>query len=84
MERDQLLSELGVILPTRDLRYLDRDQLAELFAARSSGRIKMASLLRSIIFQAHEAITTGREAPIHGNLRTFYYRFVKPVLSHVR
>ncbi len=40
-------------------------------------------LLRNIIWQAYERITTGDEPGVGGNLRTFWYRFVKPTLAHI-
>ena len=43
----------------------------------------MAPLIRSVIIQAHDRITSDLEAPVHGNLQTFYYRHPKPVLSHI-
>ncbi len=39
--------------------------------------------MRNIIWQAYERITTGDEPGVGGNLRTFWYRFVKPTLAHI-
>ena len=39
-------------------------------------------MMRGIIWQVYERIRSKKEAPIYGNLRTFWYRFIKPVLSH--
>jgi len=79
----ELLSELGIVVPEADMRLMDRAQLAELFAAQSSGRIMLAPLMRSLIVQAHGAIESGSEPPVRGNLRTFWYRYAKPVLVRI-
>lgn len=67
----------------KDLRLWSRQELAPYFAAESSGRILLTPLIKNIIWQAHERIQAGLEPPVLGNLRTFWYRFVKPVLAHV-
>lgn len=66
----------------KDLRAMTRDELAEKFASRS-GRIVLRRLIRNIIWQAYERISVGEELGIGGNIRTFWYRWVKVVLSHM-
>ena len=58
-------------------------QWREHFGSQRSGRIVLTRLFRAIILQAHREITAGREAPIQGNVRTFWYRFVKPVMARL-
>lgn len=77
------LEALGIVEIEDDMRRMSRDELAAHFASRRSGRIVLSRLLRSIVWQAHGRIRSGQEPPIRGNLRTFWYRFVKPVLSHI-
>lgn len=77
------LEELGIVEFEQDMRRMNRDELAAFFASRRSGRIVLTRLIRSIVWQAHERILRGLEPPIRGNLRTFWYRFVKPVLAHI-
>ena len=62
VDREELLDSIGVIVPATDLRRLNQVTLSTLFAARSSGRIKMAPLLRSIIVQAHQ-LRAGASSP---------------------
>ena len=76
------LKELKIVTSKEDFRHLNQKQLSELFSARSSGRIILQRLMRGVIWQAYERIRSKKEAPIDGNLRTFWYRFIKPVLSH--
>ena len=77
------LSELGIVELEADIRTLSRAELAPHFASRRSGRIVLTRLLRSVVWQARERIASGIEPPVRGNLRTFWYRFVKPVLAHI-
>ena len=76
------LTELKIATSPKDFRLMNQAELRKLFSARSSGRIILQRLIRGIIWQAYENISSGREEPVEGNLRTFWYRFVKPVLSH--
>jgi hypothetical protein len=64
------------------MRLLDRPALAKRFASKK-GRIVLTRLIRSIIWQAYEKIRAGEAPPIDGNLRTFWYLWIKPVLSHI-
>ncbi len=77
------LKALGIVELEADIRTLSRAELAPHFTSRRSGRIVLTRLLRSVIWQAKGRIERGIEPPIRGNLRTFWYRFVKPVLSHI-
>jgi hypothetical protein len=77
------LDRLGIVRFTRDMRTLRRDVLAEAFASQRSGRIILTRLMRSIIWQVLEQIRSEELKPISGNLRTFWYRHVKPVLAHI-
>lgn len=66
-----------------DLRSMSRAELAHWFASRESGRIILQPLIKNVIWQAYERIRAGIEPPVHGNLRTFWYRWVKVVLAHI-
>ena len=67
----------------KDLRLMSHSELAGYFAAESSGRIILSKLIKNIIWQAHEKIKAGAEPTIFGNIRTFWYLWVKPVLAHI-
>ena len=67
----------------KDLRQMTRRELLKLFGSKRSRRIKITPLIRNIVWQAYKKIQSGEEKPVRGNLRTFWYRFVKPVLSHI-
>ena len=78
MGLEELLDELGIHRFDEDIRTLSRDQLAEHFSTQHSGRIKLAPLVRSILFNAHDRIRSGQSQPIFGNVRSLYYQWVKP------
>jgi len=82
-DEQDVLSKLGVVRFTRDMRTLNREELAEAFASQRSGRIILTRLIRSIIWQVLERIRSGKLQPLPGNLRTFWYRHIKPVLAHI-
>ena len=73
----------GIHQIDQDLRTLSRDELAPFFASKSSGRIMLAPLIKAVICQAFLKIKAGTELPIEGNIRTFWYRWLKPVLAHI-
>ncbi len=78
------LQRLEILESTKDFREMTRTELIEHFGSKRSGRVVLARLLRSVIWQAHERIRAGTEDPIYGNLRTFWYQFVKPVVVHLQ
>lgn len=65
-----------------DLRFLSRHQLHKRFAS-NTGRIKIQTLMKAALIQLHERIVSGKEPPIRGNVRTIWYRYIKPILSHL-
>ena len=67
----------------KDMRLMNRDELAFHFAARGSKRIKLQPLMRAAILQVHGRIQAGDEDPVWGNIRTVWYRYIKPILSHM-
>jgi hypothetical protein len=79
--RKAILEHAGIERFKRDLRSFSEAELDRHFASARSGRLVLARLMRNIIWQAYERIQAGTEPPIGGNLRTFWYLWVKPVLS---
>ena len=77
------LKSLGIYRFDKDLRTFNRSQLAKYFSAQSSKRILLTALIKNVIWQAYEFIQEGKEQPINGNVRTFWYMWVKPVLAHI-
>ena len=82
VEKQTILDAAGIRHFDKDIRKMNRSELAHYFAAKSSKRILLVPLIKNIIWQAYQLIKTKQERPIVGNIRTFWYRWVKPVLAH--
>ena len=83
MSETRRLEDLGIIEIEEDLRRLPYEQLAAHFGSKRSGRLVMTRLMRSVIWQARRQIQRGEEEPVYGNLRTFWYRFLKPIIARL-
>ena len=79
----QLLAGEGIRNYPEDLRQLSAEELRTLFAFASSGRVNTTRVIKNLIWQAYTAVRDGRRAPLAGNLRSFWYTDVKPVLSRL-
>ena len=79
----QRLAAEGIADYPQDLRQLSAAELRRLFAFASSGKINATRVIKNLIWQAYTAIRAGQRAPIAGNLRSFWYTDVKPVLSRL-
>jgi hypothetical protein len=79
----QRLAAEGIADYAQDLRQLSAKELRALFAFASSGKINATRVIKNLIWQAYTAIRDGQRAPIAGNLRSFWYTDVKPVLSRL-
>jgi hypothetical protein len=79
----QRLAAEGIADYPQDLRQLSAAELRRLFAFTSSGKINATRVIKNLIWQAYTAIRDGQRAPIAGNLRSFWYTDVKPVLSRL-
>ena len=80
---EQILKAEGIVEFEEDIRRLNREELAVHFASARSGRIILTPLLKSIIWSAFRRFQSGRDTPLPGNIRTFWYRWCKVVLSHI-
>jgi hypothetical protein len=79
---ERILEKERIFRTEEDLRTFSQYRLRSHFSS-GSGRIVMSRLLKSLIWQAYERISVGKEGGILGNLRTFWYRNVKPTVSRV-
>lgn len=77
-----LVSE-GIRRFDKDIRHMTGRELERNFSAESSGRVVLTLVMKNIIWQVYERINAGLHPPITGNLRSFWYLWVKPVLSHI-
>lgn len=78
-----LLEKEGIVVLEQDIRGLRRSEIKRYFGSSTSNRIILSKLIKSVIWQAYTRIKDGTESPITGNLRTFWYRWLKPALAKV-
>jgi hypothetical protein len=87
MYSDELIGHIlmgeGIRNYPQDLRQLSAAELQALFAFTSSGRVNTTRVIKNLIWQAYSHIRDGQRPPIAGNLRSFWYTDVKPVLSRL-
>lgn len=83
MKVEEILEKEGIVLTDKDLRKLRRSEIKRFFGSSNSSRIIMSKFIKSIIWQAYTKIKEGSEPPITGNIRTFWYRWVKPAIAKV-
>ena len=79
----QILAAEGIADCAQDLRQLSEAELRRLFAFASSGKINTTRVIKNLIWQAYTAIRAGQRAPLAGNLRSFWYTDIEPVLSRL-
>ena len=80
---EQILAAEGMADYAQDLRHMAPAELTQLFAFASSGQLNTTRLIKNLVWQAYTWIRDGKREPIEGNLRSFWYTDVKPVLSRL-
>lgn len=65
-----------------DIRLMPTEDLQRLFSD-GTGQLVITQLIGNIAWQAYGFIKSGRIDPFDGNLRSFWYSHVKPVLGRV-
>jgi hypothetical protein len=63
-----------------DITTFSKEKLYKEFS-KPSGEINLTNLLYNLIYQAYTWISEGKMQPIEGNIRSFWYSYVKVVLS---
>lgn len=82
-EIPDILEHEGIAHFERDLRRFSLEELKEHFAAVSSGRIILTKVIKNLVWQAACWIRGGRIDGVEGNLRSFFYQWVKPVMARI-
>ena len=75
------LARLGIAERATDLRTWTPMAIVEAYGSRRSGRLVLTRLVRDLLWQVHQRIASGREPPVRGNIRTLWYRWLKPILA---
>lgn len=81
-ELQQILKSERIVEFDRDIRTFSKRMLRKHFSS-ASGRIILTRVIKSIIWQIYRRIKEGKEAKIIGNIRTFWYRYVKVVIMKI-
>jgi hypothetical protein len=74
---------LARVLAEDDIWRMDKRTLLAHFRSVRSGRPVAKRMIRSLIWQVYERINHAQMDPIGGNIRSFWYRFVKAPLGRV-
>lgn len=76
-----LLEKEGVKVFDEDIRHMTAEELKVNFRFTSSPRVNATGLIKSLIWQAYVHIKNGTRPPVDGNIRSFWYTDIKPVLA---
>lgn len=78
-----ILQKEGIREFAQDIRIMSRKQLIEHFSYKKNNKVNVTLLIKNLIWQAYTWIQQGKIQPIDGNIRSFWYRHVKSVLSRL-
>ncbi len=79
----QKLKELEIDPPGQEIFSMSQGQLREEFSFLN-GNVDTSRLIRNLIWQDREMLGAGLLEPIRGNIRSYWYARVKPVLGRAR
>lgn len=83
-EEEQILKREGIrLFEHEDIRRFDIERLKEEFGAVSSGRIVLTKVIKNLIWQAVAQVRSGQLSGLDGNLRSFFYTHIKPVMARI-
>ena len=83
MSKQSILDKEGISNFDEDIRLMPAKTIRKLFRFKTKRKLSPTRLIKNLIWQAYCWISDGRMDPIEGNLRSFWYISVKPVLSRV-
>jgi len=65
-----------------DLRMMETDDLRREFSD-GTGQLVVTQLIGNVVWQAYNWIKSGKISPIDGNIRSFWYSHIKPILGRL-
>jgi hypothetical protein len=83
MDVGKALKKEGIREFTKDIRKMSAEELIANFGAASSHEPKAALIIKNQVWQSYSRIKTGQESLIEGNLRSYWYSYIKPTLARV-
>jgi hypothetical protein len=79
----KILEKEGIREFKEDIRQMSRRELRQTFSFKTNGSLNVTLLMKNLVWQAFTWIQDGRMEPVEGNIRSFWYMNVKPVLSRL-
>lgn len=67
----------------QDIRTMSKSQLIKHFSFKGKKSVNTTLLIKNLIWQGYTWIKNGQMEPIEGNIRSFWYMNVKPVISRL-
>lgn len=80
---DSVLDKLGIREFDDDIFEMSRSELRDHFGF-ASGSVNASLLIKNLIWQDRGKLERGELAPFRGNIRSYWYARVKPVLARAR
>ncbi len=77
----EILDALSIRDFDKDIFRMSKDELYEHFSFATSGNFKHVQCIRNLIWQDYSSLQSGRLELSRGNIRSYWYARVKPVVS---
>lgn len=65
----------------KDIRFMDDEEIRAHFSYESTGELVIRWVIGNIVWQVYNWIQEGRMDKLDGNIRSFWYSHIKPVLA---
>lgn len=80
---DKILQKEGIKNYSQDIRLMSKAELVQHFSAVASSLPKAALIIKNQIWQTRTWIQNGKSPKIEGNLRSYWYGYIKSTLARV-
>lgn len=65
----------------KDIRFMTEAEIRASFSTKTTGELVIRQIIGNIAWQLYNWIREGKADPVDGNIRSFWYSHVKPVLG---
>lgn len=83
MSKFHVLKKEGIKNYRKDIRQMSKEQLLRRFSTKTTKKPIAALIIKNIIWQTYRNIKSKKEPKLEGNIRSFWYSHIKPVLGRV-
>lgn len=80
-ERQAAIIKEHLHLYEKDIRFMSDEEIRGYFSYQSTGELVTSWVIGNIIWQAYNWIQEGKMDKLDGNIRSFWYSHIKPVLA---